>query len=158
MMPTRTTRHSSVDGTGSERASGRVGEAPGHGTTPAGKRRHRSIGRRRNAEQGRRMARSLRILFLGVLISTCSAALPLGSSPTLAAKLDEKGKSDAMEALRFYKEGNYEDAAKLFVRLSIAYPDMLVFVRNLGACYYYLRRYDPALSSLRDYLHRKTDV
>jgi|GEM_PF-3451495 len=103
------------------------------------------------------MARSLRILLLGVLLSTITASLPQPSS-ALAAELDKKGRSDAKEALRFYKEGNYEDAAKLFVRLSIAYPDMLVFVRNLGACYYYLHRYEPALSNLRDYLHRQTDI
>jgi hypothetical protein len=104
------------------------------------------------------MARSLRIILLGVLVSTFSSSLPVLSTPALAAELDKKAKSDAKEAMRFYKEGNYEDAAKLFVRLSIAYPDMLVFVRNLGACYYYLRRYEPALSNLRDYLHRKTDI
>jgi len=104
------------------------------------------------------MARSLRILALGILVSTLVSALPFLTTPALAAELDKKGKSDAKEAMRFYKEGNYEDAAKLFVRLSIAYPDMLVFVRNLGACYYYLRRYEPALSNLRDYLHRKTDI
>jgi hypothetical protein len=104
------------------------------------------------------MARSLRIILLGVLVSTFTSSLPVLSTPTLAAEMDKKGKSDAKEAMRFYKEGNYEDAAKLFVRLSISYPDMLVFVRNLGACYYYLRRYEPALSNLRDYLHRKTDI
>jgi hypothetical protein len=31
-------------------------------------------------------------------------------------------------------------------------------VRNLGACYYYMRRYEPALSNLRDYVHRKKDM
>jgi hypothetical protein len=104
------------------------------------------------------MARSLRILVLGTLVATVTSALPLLATPALASELDKKGRSDAKEAMRFYKEGNYEDAAKLFVRLSIAYPDMLVFVRNLGACYYYMRRYEPALSNLRDYLHRKTDI
>jgi hypothetical protein len=72
--------------------------------------------------------------------------------------MDKSAKSDAKTAMRFYKEGNYEDAAKIFVRLSVAYPDMLVFVRNLGACYYYMRRYEPALSNLRDYEHRKKDM
>ena len=104
------------------------------------------------------MARSLRILVLGVFVSSLAATLPVSTRPALAAELDKRGKSDAKEAMRFYKEGNYEDAAKLFVRLSIGYPDMLVFVRNLGACYYYMRRYEPALSNLRDYLHRKTDI
>jgi hypothetical protein len=104
------------------------------------------------------MARSLRILALGVFFATVGGAFPVLPGAAHAAELDRKGKSDAKEAMRFYKEGNYEDAAKLFVRLSIAYPDMLVFVRNLGACYYYMRRYEPALSNLRDYLHRKTDI
>jgi len=35
---------------------------------------------------------------------------------------------------------------------------MPVFVRNLGACYYYLRRPDPAMSNLREYLHKKKDI
>jgi len=104
------------------------------------------------------MDRALKTLLLCAVVAAFSAvmlpAVPLAS----AAELDRKGKSDAKEALRFYKEGNYEDAAKLFLRLSINYPDMLVFVRNLGACYYYMRRYEPALSNLRDYLHRKTDI
>jgi len=33
-----------------------------------------------------------------------------------------------------------------------------VFTRNLGACYYYLHRPDPALSNLREYLKRKADI
>src|SRR5512138_1791541 len=104
------------------------------------------------------MARALRMLLLGALVSTSIATLPAASAPAFASELDKKGKSDAKEAMRFYKEGNYEDAARLFLRLSINYPDMLVFVRNLGACYYYMRRYEPALSNLRDYVHRKTDI
>ena len=35
---------------------------------------------------------------------------------------------------------------------------MFVFVRNIGACYYYLRRIDPALSNLREYLVRKKNI
>jgi hypothetical protein len=104
------------------------------------------------------MARSLATLALGVFLATLVSLAPSLTRPASAAELDKKGRSDAKEAMRFYKEGNYEDAAKLFLRLSINYPDMLVFVRNLGACYYYMRRYEPALSNLRDYLHRKTDI
>ncbi len=87
-----------------------------------------------------------------------TATLPLTAAPVAAAEMDKNAKSDAKTAMRFYKEGNYEDAAKIFLKLSVAYPDMLVFVRNLGACYYYLRRYEPALSNLRDYEHRKKDM
>jgi hypothetical protein len=72
--------------------------------------------------------------------------------------MDKNAKADAKEAMRFYKAGDYDDAAKIFLKLSIAYPDMLVFVRNLGACYYYMRRFEPALSNLRDYVHRKKDI
>lgn len=104
------------------------------------------------------MAGALRILVLGVALATVAASTPQLSSTARAAGLDRKGKADAKEAMALYKEGNYEDAARLFLRLSINYPDMLVFVRNIGACYYYMRRYEPALSNLRDYLHRKADI
>ena len=102
------------------------------------------------------MARSLRVLLLCVAAFT--ATLPLAAAPAAAAEMDKNAKADAKTAMRFYKEGNYEDAAKIFVKLSVAYPNMLVFVRNLGACYYYMRRYEPALSNLRDYEHRKKDI
>ena len=104
------------------------------------------------------MARSLRIILLGALAFGFISTLPMAARTTFAAEMDKKGKADAKGAMRLYKEGNYEDAARLFVKLSLAYPDMLVFVRNLGACYYYLRRYEPALSNLRDYEHRKKDL
>jgi hypothetical protein len=97
-------------------------------------------------------------LVLAVCVAVFAASLPLTAGLASAAELSKTAKADAKTAMRFYKEGNYEDAAKIFVRLSVAYPDMLVFVRNLGACYYYLRRYEPALSNLRDYEHRKKDM
>jgi len=99
-----------------------------------------------------------RALALGLCAAMTVAVVPLTSRPALASEMDKKAKADAKDAMRLYKEGSYEDAAKIFVRLSIAYPDMLVFVRNLGACYYYMRRYEPALSNLRDYEHRKKDM
>jgi len=104
------------------------------------------------------MARSLRVLLLFAVALVSVVTLPPAVTSARAAELDKKGKSDAKEAMRLYKEGNYEDAAKVFARLSINYPDMLVFVRNLGACYYYLRRWEPAISNLRDYEHRKKDI
>jgi hypothetical protein len=104
------------------------------------------------------MARSLRCILLGICVVAFAATLPFVVAPAVAAEMDKNAKSDAKTAMRLYKEGNYEDAAKIFVKLSVAYPDMLVFVRNLGACYYYLRRYEPALSNLRDYEHRKKDM
>lgn len=103
------------------------------------------------------MARSLRVPLLLAVTLVCAVALP-SATPARAAELDKKGKADAKEAMRFYKEGNYEDAAKVFARLSVNYPDTLVFVRNLGACYYHLRRWEPAISNLRDYEHRKKDI
>ncbi|HEY5284326.1 MAG TPA: hypothetical protein VIM14_16155, partial [Polyangia bacterium] len=104
------------------------------------------------------MASSLRVGLLGLFVSAFAANLSIQAGPAAAAEMDKTAKADAKTAMRFYKEGNYEDAAKVFVKLSVAYPDMLVFVRNLGACYYYMRRYEPALSNLRDYLHRKKDL
>ena len=35
---------------------------------------------------------------------------------------------------------------------------MVIFDRNLGACFYYFRRPEPALSNLRRYLSHKTDI
>lgn len=109
------------------------------------------------------MARSLSgAIPLGALLLCAGAvlggAIPHGLPAAWAGELDCNDKADAKAALRFYKEGNYEDAAKVFARLSVAHPDMLVFVRDLGACYYYLRRWEPALSNLRDYEHRKRDI
>lgn len=103
------------------------------------------------------MARTLAVVLVAAL-SLPLATLTGTETTAVAAELDKNGKADAKAAMGFYKQGNYEDAAKVFLKLSIAYPDMLVFVRNLGACYYYLRRTEPALSNLRDYLHRKKDI
>jgi hypothetical protein len=76
----------------------------------------------------------------------------------MAAALTAKDNARAKQARQLFKEGQYEDAAKIFSSLSIEYPDKLVFTRNLGACYYYLRRPEPALSNLREYLRRSQDV
>jgi tetratricopeptide (TPR) repeat protein len=75
-----------------------------------------------------------------------------------AAGLDRKGSAAAKKATQLYKQGNYDEAATIFLQLSVDNPDMPVFVRNLGACYYYLRRPEPALSNLREYLHKKKDI
>ena len=104
------------------------------------------------------MASSLRGGRLGLFVFAFAASLSIQAKPAVGAEMEKSAKADAKTAMRFYKEGNYEDAAKVFVKLSVAYPDMLVFVRNLGACYYYMRRYEPALSNLRDYMHRKKDI
>ena len=83
----------------------------------------------------------------------------MGPTPgAAAAGLDKKSSADAKKATQLYKQGSYEEAAAVFLQLSIDNPGMPVFVRNLGACYYYLRRPDPALSNLREYLVKKKDV
>jgi hypothetical protein len=64
----------------------------------------------------------------------------------------------AKQAKQLYKEGRYEEAAKLFSSLSSDHPEMPVFTHNLGACYYYLRRPEPALSNLREYLRLEQDI
>jgi hypothetical protein len=74
------------------------------------------------------------------------------------ADMDAKGEAEAKEALRLYKQGLYEDAAKMFAKLSVDYPNMLIFERNVGACFYYLRKAEPAISNLRHYLSRKKDI
>jgi len=75
---------------------------------------------------------------IAVLAATVAFA---GIQPTAsAAGLDKKGMAEAKKATQLYKQGNYEEAAAIFLQLSIDNPGMPVFVRNLGACYYYLRR------------------
>jgi hypothetical protein len=72
--------------------------------------------------------------------------------------MDQASEAKAKKALRLYKQGHYEEAAILFAELSVDHADMLIFGRNLGACYYYLRKPDPALSNLRFYLGHKQDI
>jgi hypothetical protein len=99
------------------------------------------------------MGRSLVRLALGIAIgSALYLSLPIAAGQ--AAAIAAKDNSRAKQARQFYKEGQYEEAARIFSSLSTEYPDNLVFTRNLGACYYYLHRPDPALSNLREYLRR----
>jgi hypothetical protein len=96
---------------------------------------------------------------LGVAVVIAMTLALTGLEPRAAAAgLDKKSSADAKKATQLYKQGNYEEAAAVFLQLSVDNPDMPVFVRNLGACYYYLRRPDPALSNLREYLHKKRDI
>jgi hypothetical protein len=80
------------------------------------------------------------------------------ASVASAASLDKKSTAEAKKATQLYKQGSYEEAAALFLQLSLDNPGMPVFVRNLGACYYYLRRPEPALSNLHEYLLKKKDI
>jgi len=104
------------------------------------------------------MDRSLKFVFLGITLAGLMLSLPIANGAALAADLSDEENADGTTALRLYKEGRYEDAVKTFVALSVAHPDMLVFIRNTGACYYYLRKTAPALSSLREYLLKKKDI
>jgi tetratricopeptide (TPR) repeat protein len=104
----------------------------------------------------RRMLLRLNRTSVGILVAL-AMSLALGQRAT-AAGLDKKGSAAARKATQHYKQGNYEEAATIFLQLSVDNPDMPVFVRNLGACYYYLRRPEPALSNLREYLHKKKDI
>lgn len=93
-----------------------------------------------------------------LLLSLVGLPWPAGAGRALAAGLDAKETARARQARQLYKEGNYEEAAKIYSDLSSDHPDLLVFTRNLGACYYYLRRPEPALSNLREYLQRARNV
>ena len=104
------------------------------------------------------MARRLELFLLTVTLSVASATLPHLRQTVLAAEMNEKGESEAKEALRLYKQGLYDEAAKLFAKLSVDYPDMMIFERNLGACFYYLHKPEPALSNLRHYLNHKQNI
>jgi hypothetical protein len=104
------------------------------------------------------MAPRLKPILLLFSFAVVAALLAAGESAALAEGLDAKGEADAKEATRLYKEGNYEDAAKLFSRLTVDYPDMSIFERSLGACFYYLRKPEPALSNLHNYLNHRKDI
>jgi hypothetical protein len=104
------------------------------------------------------MASRLASFLFIVTLSVVGVTLAPIHNTALAAGLDQKGTADAKEATQLYKQGRYEDAAQIFAKLSLDYPDMEVFERNLGACFYYLRQPEPALSNLRHYLSRKKDI
>jgi len=109
--------------------------------------------------KGRRMVSKMNTASLGILAVLVMGAAPLAFAPEAAAAgMDKQSTADAKKATQLYKTGNYEEAAKIFLQLSIDNPGMPVFVRNLGACYYYLRRAEPAVSNLREYLHKKKDI
>lgn len=101
---------------------------------------------------------TLRILIVRALLLFFVALPSWSAGPALAAGLDNKAAGDLQEAKRLYKSGKYEEAADIFSRLSAAHPDLPVFARNAGACYYYLRRPEPALSNLRDYLYSQKRI
>jgi hypothetical protein len=105
------------------------------------------------------MDRSLARLLLAIAIgSALCLCFPIREGRALAAALAAKDSAKAKQAQHFYKEGQYEDAAKIFTELSVEYPDKPAFTRNLGACYYYLHRPEPAISNLREYLDRGKNI
>ena len=87
-----------------------------------------------------------------------SSNLPLRLGFAQEGAMDTRGEAEARKALRLYKQGSYEDAALLFAKLSVDYPTMPIFERNVGACFYYLKKPEPALSNLRNYLNHKKDI
>ena len=99
-----------------------------------------------------------RVVPVITMLAALGASLPQLQGIALAAGLDEKGEADAKQATRLYKQGQYQEAAEIFARLSVDYPDMPIFDRNLGACFYHLRKPEPALSNLRRYLSRRQDI
>lgn len=99
-----------------------------------------------------------RLVLVITVLAALGANLPQLERTALAAGLDQKGEADAKQATRLYKQGQYEEAAQIFSRLSVDYPDMEIFDRNLGACFYHLRKPEPALSNLRRYLGRRKDI
>jgi hypothetical protein len=76
----------------------------------------------------------------------------------LAAELDPQSEELAKQATLLYREGRYQEAANLYAKLSVDHPDMPIFERNMGACFYYLKWPEPALSNLRNYLNHKRGI
>jgi hypothetical protein len=104
------------------------------------------------------MAPRLKVVWLVVALSAAAASVPRLESPAFAAGLDAKGEVTAKEASGLYRQGLYEEAANLFAKLVVDYPDMVIFERSLGACFYHLHRPEPALSNLRSYLAHRRDI
>jgi hypothetical protein len=82
------------------------------------------------------MDRSLARLSWGIVLAVVLSLpiWPLSEGRALAAEVTAKDAAKAKQARQLYKEGQYEDAAKLFSVLSTEYPDKLAFTRNLGGC------------------------
>jgi hypothetical protein len=104
------------------------------------------------------MARRVRLFLFITILSIVGVDFRLAGQAALAAGLDKKGEADAKEATRLFKQGLYEKAAPIYAKLSVDYPDMVVFERNLGACYYHLRKPEPAVSNLQRYLGHKKNI
>ena len=104
------------------------------------------------------MAPRPRLLLLASTLSVISLCLPRLEPTALAAGPDAEGEADAKEAARLYKVGNYEDAAKLFAKLSVEYPDKPIFELRLGQCFYYLRKPEPALLNLRNFMNHQKGI
>jgi hypothetical protein len=104
------------------------------------------------------MAGRLDPLLLGAVLCVAGMSFSRIEGVAMAEGLDAKGEETAKEATQLYKQGQYEEAAKLYARLGVDYPDMPIFERNVGACFYYLRKPNPALSNLRNYLNHKKGI
>ncbi len=117
-----------------------------------------AAGQERPQQGGSGQMAHRRVVLVVTVLAAVGANLPQFHSTALAAGLDQKGEADAKQATRLYKQGQYEEAAQIFSRLSVDYPDMEIFDRNLGACFYHLRKPEPALSNLRRYLGRRKDI
>jgi hypothetical protein len=99
-----------------------------------------------------------RIAFLIGLAALAAGAAGLSHGTAMAADFDQKGEAQAKEATRLFHRGMYEAASAIYARLAVDYPAMVIFYRNLGACYYYLNKPEPALSNLRQYLTRRSNI
>ena len=98
-------------------------------------------------------------LFTFIAIVLASMSLPKLQSTALAAGLDSKGKAMLKQATKFFRQGMYEEAAKMLTDLSVDHPDVAILQRHLGACYHHMHRPEPALSNLRAYLaQKKNDI
>ncbi|HJX63638.1 MAG TPA: hypothetical protein VJ860_06760 [Polyangia bacterium] len=79
------------------------------------------------AMRGRGMVSQLNTASLGILAVLAMSVVLLGFAPgAAAAGLDKKSTADAKQATQLYKTGNYEEAAKIFLQLSIDNPSMPV--------------------------------
>jgi hypothetical protein len=93
------------------------------------------------------------VWFRGLLLFgwTFLATMTANAAPPAAGDVNE------MQAREAFATGKYDQALELYGKL---YARTLhpTYLRNIGRCYQYLGRPDPAINTFRDYLRKARDV
>jgi hypothetical protein len=92
-----------------------------------------------------------------VLLVLAGAPVATAGRPAMAAG-GAKDDPRTREAMALYRAGKFEEAAQIFAPLTAEYPKDLFLLRNLGLCFYRVRKPEEALANLREYLYKKRDA